>query len=119
MFISDGTKNIVSFKNIRFVNKILSTIKESVDDELSLIPLENFCVASKGEHILFFNRDCGRKRFEQERERIRQRHNKENEILFPLTSFTWRENINDEEFELMILDLVKREKGSSGLEKPV
>lgn len=110
MFISNETKNIISFKNIRWVNNILSKLNSNLDDELSLIPLENFCVASKGEYILFLNRDCGRKRFEQERERIRQRHNKEAKILFPITSFTWSNNIDDEEFELMILDLVNLEK---------
>ncbi len=112
MFVSDGVSNIVSYKNIRLVQRVLSKLTSGgVDKGLTLVPLENFFVAAKGDYLIFLNRDCSRKRFEAERERIRKRHLKEAQVLFPITSFIWQDSISDEEFESMILDLLGREKG--------
>jgi hypothetical protein len=113
MFVSDWTKNIISFKNIRAAKNTLAKLNgdKSARKKIALVPLENRFVSSQGEYALFLDRDCGRKRFEQERERIKKRHGKESLILFPITTFVWNERISDDEFEMMILDLLKQEKG--------
>jgi hypothetical protein len=111
MFISEGTKNIITFASIRLLKNALSKFNKKSVGEFAIIPVENFIVASKGEYVVFLNRDCGRKRFEQERVRIGKRHVKEANLLFAVSELEWKDKIDDEEFELMILDLIKREEG--------
>ncbi len=112
LFLSDGVSNIISFKNINFARRILAELDdENTFDEMVLIPLENSFVAAGGSHVLFMRRDCGQKRFEQEKERIRKRHKQEEELLFPITSFVWSEKIGEDDFERLIQDLLEEEKG--------
>jgi Restriction endonuclease len=79
--------------------------------EILLIPLENYFVAVSQSHLAFINRDCGRKKFDREREKIQERHMREASILFPILSFIWNEKIDDEEFEFFIRELLLRENG--------
>jgi Restriction endonuclease len=79
--------------------------------KLSLIPLENCFIAASGHHFLLLRRDCGKNRFADERERIRKRHQIESEVLFPINRFVWSDQVDDESFELLIRELLVREKG--------
>jgi hypothetical protein len=112
LFLSHGVNNIVSFRHINLARRILTKLndKETLPD-LVLIPFENCFVAAGGAHLLFVRKDCGRKRFEQERERIRKRHQREEEVLYPITSFVWIEQIDAEAFERLIQELLEKEKG--------
>jgi hypothetical protein len=112
LYISKAVRNIVSFKNIRLIKRILSALSVRGEDEsVAIVPLENFVVAARGEHTISLNRDCGRVRFESERERMRKRHAEESRVLFPITSFIWQDAIEGEEFESMTRDLLRHEKG--------
>jgi hypothetical protein len=64
-----------------------------------------------GEHLFFVQRECGRKQFENQRQKIRKRYQKESLLLFPLVNYEWNEHIDGGEFEHLILDLLKREPG--------
>ncbi len=112
LFLSSGANNLISFKDIRLARKILCELnKEVICNDVEFIPLENCLVAASGHYFLLMRRDCGKKRFEAERERIRKRHNIETELLFPISRFIWNDQIDDEEFESLIRDLLSREKG--------
>lgn len=114
LLVSGETKNIIPNKYIRYVKKVLTSLEKSLKtefEEILLIPLENHFVAVSQFHLVFINRECGRRKFEQERERIQERHLKEANILFPVLSFIWNEKIDDEEFELFIRELLLHENG--------
>lgn len=112
LFLSENTRNLINHEDSNLADKILSTLY-SQDDELNIvyIPLEHDFVAVSPQHLVFMQRECGRKQFENEREKIHKRHEKESSLLFPLTNFQWNSQINDAEFESLILDLLKREPG--------
>jgi hypothetical protein len=111
LFLSNGVNNIISFKHINLARRILAELNPTKTFDLVLIPFENCFVAAGGAHLLFARKDCGRKRYEQEKERIRKRHRHEETILFPITSFVWNEQIDYEAFERLIQDLLEKEKG--------
>lgn len=112
LYVSDRANNIISSKNMTLARKVLRSLSASpTATDAVYVPLENFFVAAKGSTVLFINRDCGRKRFEKERERIRKRHQDELEVLFPPSSLVWHERPDYEQFELLILELLRREAG--------
>lgn len=112
LYVSDDASNIISSRNMTLARKVLRGLSASrtVTDTV-FVPLENFFVAANRSTVLFVNRDCGRKRFEKERERIRKRHQDELEVLFPPSSLVWHERPDYEQFELLILELLRREAG--------
>jgi hypothetical protein len=112
MFLSNGVNNIISFKTIRRARRILSSLNVKLScKELALIPLENCFIAASGHHFLLIRGECGKNRFADERERIRKRHQIESEVLFPVSYFIWNDTVDDESFELLIRELLVREKG--------
>lgn len=112
LFLSDGANNIVSFKNITLARRILSRLNPRLTiKEIAFIPLENFFIAAAGHHFILARRECGKNRFAAERDRIRRRHRAESALLFPVSEFIWNKRIDDEAFELLIRELLVREKG--------
>lgn len=51
------------------------------------------------------------KKIEEEREKTRERYAKEYKLLFTSNRFVWSDNIDDDRFELFVLEILKREKG--------
>jgi hypothetical protein len=112
LYLSENTRNAIDYEDSKLANKILSTLclPDDVSD-IVYIPLEYDFAAVSRQYLIFMQRECGRKRFESEREKVRKRHERESTLLFPLVNFRWNEQINDAEFENLILDLLKREPG--------
>jgi hypothetical protein len=118
MFLSADMNNTISFKNIRLARNILSQLNATMDcSETAVVPLENFFVAASGHHVLLIRRDCGKHRFGDERERIRKRHRRESELLFPISQFIWSEKVDDDKFQILIRELLVREQGISWVRK--
>jgi len=112
LLLSENTRNTIAYEDCKVAIKILTTLSlEDDEPEIVCIPLEHDFVAVSTQHLVFMRRESGRKQFENEREKIRKRHEKESKLLFPLINFHWNKQINDAEFESLILDLLKREPG--------
>jgi hypothetical protein len=106
------TSNVVPDQDRQSAIKILSQLEGSGKDaEIACVPLEHAVIFATNTHLLFLRSNSGRKRFEIERERVRKRHEQEAKILFPVAIFQWKEKIDDANFELLILELLKREPG--------
>ncbi len=117
-YISDNFKNAISSRDLKFAEKILVNLEGAKDAKtLEYLPLENYLVAATKTHLLFLNKECGWHQFEREREKIRLRQIQERELLFPVTNIEWETKIDPEQFELLILELLKVEEGVNWIRK--
>jgi hypothetical protein len=108
LYISSAVKNFLPNKEYDKIQYILSNLQSSND--IAFIPLENMLVGVSDKYFACIISECGIKAFEIERERIRKRHVDEGRILFPARTFLWNDKIDDDRFELFVLDLLKRER---------
>ena len=103
--------NFISLRESSFVEKILKGLNNTRHlNKIAYIPLENIFIAASGNYVTFLEREASRKRFEYEREKARDKHSKDAEILFPISEFTWNSSIDGSRFEAFIMDLLKLEK---------
>lgn len=89
--------------------EIKDTFKKLRDKHKSIIFLENRIIAIGDEYILSFNNDCGYQKFQDEKAKLKIRHEKEYKILFKPSELQWNEKIDDSRFENLIKDLLERE----------
>ena len=61
------------------------------------------------EYILTFDEACGFDEYKLEKEKIRERHKKEFDLLFKPSNLIWVDKIDEELFEEMIKDILERE----------
>src|SRR5690554_2879038 len=117
LFLDQELKNYCSYKSInnlkRRVKKLFGTEKEFV-----FYPMENMIIAHVPPYIIGLGRLGGIEEFKKERELLRERHNKEAEILFPITQFEWNPNVCPDQFEQMIKMLLERESGVKEVRRP-
>jgi Restriction endonuclease len=113
LFVSNDVNNAISLSHLRKAKRILGELEKDIasKDDFLVIPLENQFVVIGTIHLIIVERNCGKREFIQEREKIRQRHVQEEQTLFPILSFNWSENINGEEFEVLIREILSREHG--------
>ncbi|MHB8712510.1 MAG: restriction endonuclease [Trichloromonadaceae bacterium] len=110
--ITDETCNVIPIADFDLAQRILRQLNDGCNTTpLACIPLEHDLIVASRKHIVFLRRETGRKRFATERESIRKRHQRESSVLFPILNFEWQPQIDDQQFEEMILDLLKREPG--------
>lgn len=110
LFISDQARNSVSLRDLGLIRKILRACdEEALSVEPLVVPLDNRLIAVGNSHLVSIYRDCGRKRFEQDRDSIRQTFAETISILFPTPRFKWNDNIGDDDFEQLILTLLARD----------
>ncbi|MFB2773389.1 restriction endonuclease [Pelatocladus sp. BLCC-F211] len=112
IYDSGDILNFISIRESRFIEKILKGLNNTKHlNKIVYIPLENIFIAASGDYVAFLQREAGRKRFEYEREKAREKHSKDTEILFPSSEFIWSSSIDGSRFELFIMDLLKLEQG--------
>lgn len=110
LFVSEQAMNSVSLRELGLIKKILRACGEgSWSAEPLIIPLDNRLVAVGASHLISIYRDCGRKRFEKDRDRIKQTFAETISILFPAPRFEWKDDIGDDDFEQLILTLLARD----------
>lgn len=117
LYLGNAVNNAVSFRSERLAQTLarkLAGIPHTGD--ICHIPLENYIAAAAGDALVILQRDCGQRRFEKEKERIRPRHERESRLLFRETKvatarLVWNESIDDEQFEMLVLALLNREPG--------
>lgn len=104
--------NFVSFTTINELTKLfqsLFTTSESVT--FPIIALENMIVTVVSPYIVALGRLSGLPEFKAEREIVRQRHNRESALLFPVPQFEWEAEICPDQFEALVKVLLQREHG--------
>jgi len=112
--VSGDISNAISKKRLSFAAKLMRVVlglssKETVD--YVVVPLEtHFCLATSNT-MTIIESESGYSSFLREREKIRIRHDLESQILFPVNSFIWKKQIDDDRFEQMIQMLVSVEPG--------
>ncbi len=118
--ILDGElTNFIKKKYIREFEKVLSNLIESKTKlKYTLIPLENMVIAVMKPYIVALGRLCGIEEYKIEREYLRNRHNKESELLFPVALFEWNEIVCPDEFEALVKSLLEREPNVKFVRKP-
>ena len=109
IFLSSSINNYASNDSIEKLRHVLNSIDTS--SNILFVPIENFLVGITCRHIACVATGCGIKEFELEREKIRRRHETEGKYLFSAKNFKWSNQIDDDRFELFVLDLLKREHG--------
>lgn len=70
------------------------------------------------DYIIALGRLTGENEFKKEKELIRKRHNKESQLLFPISEFEWLNPVCPEQFENLIKALLEREPKVRSVRKP-
>ncbi|HEX8211774.1 MAG TPA: restriction endonuclease [Longimicrobium sp.] len=109
-FLSELSSHAVGHKDVRNLHRVMRACEPTTrPSEVLLVPLENRLVAVGRHHFVTLLCESGRKRFERERARIRETYRETITSLYPAQHFRWSESIDDERFELLIMELVRRE----------
>lgn len=117
LIIDDKIFNFISNEAKSEIRKLSHALtNESI--KYPILPLENMLIALAKPYVIAIGRLSGFSEFKTEREVVRNRHNKEAEILFPIPSFIWLEKICPEEFENLIKSLLEREPNIKTVRKP-
>jgi hypothetical protein len=118
--ITGPLRNAVGKKTLSITSKLLRAVGENPPRELPLLKMDvNFTVIPTESHlictydggILAIVADCGYDRFVAERSALAERHRAESAVLFSGTRYVWKDRVDDDRFELLILDLLAREPG--------
>ena len=97
--------------------KLYAYFRKLKDKQPELVILENKLIAVGERFIVSIDTDCGLHRFKKEREKVRERHNAEFELLFSQQTLVWADRIQDDLFENLIKDLLEREPNVSRVRK--
>jgi hypothetical protein len=110
IFINSTTYSFASFEALTEIDNVLTHIDSCQENEInSLIVIENFVISVCQNYIIAKSLSSGLDAFNQEKEIIRERHNLEASILFPIPIFEWIENPCPRQFELLIKSLLERD----------
>jgi len=118
IIINGALSNFIKYKDQNEAKKLLSNLTEKKIGDLQLIPLENMLIGFSYPYVIALGRLCGLEDFKSERERIRNRHNIESKILFPVNLFEWSDTVCPDQFEKLIKALLEREPGVKSVRRP-
>ena len=117
--LSDNIKNFVHDDTRFELDEYFNIInKEGKLKGYPVIPMENMVVTVMEDYIIALGRICGFEEYKKERELIRERHNRESELLFPIAQFLWKEEVCPDQFELLVKALLEREPNVKSVRRP-
>jgi hypothetical protein len=111
------SENFHHYIDCKLKKKIFKYFKGLKDIEPTLVFLDNKIIGVGAKYILSVDRYCGANEFKTEREKLRERHNAEFEILFQPSKLIWAAAVKDDLFENLIKDLLEREPNVSRVRK--
>lgn len=117
LLIDGEIRNIIHHNSIKEIRQIQAKLKLK-PNRLLVVPLENMLIVNSNSYIIALGRLSGLEEFNFEKDKIRKRHNKESEILFPIPLFSWCEDICANQFENLIKALLEREINVNFIRKP-
>lgn len=110
ILIDSSTYNFVAYGALNEIENVLTSINNNLQNRTNkFIVIENFIINIEEEYIIAKSVSSGVGVFKQEKELIRERHNLEASILFPIPIFEWLENPCPTQFELLIKSLLERD----------
>jgi len=119
LYIENSIKNFLKDKAKKELKQVFNSLLESKKNvDYLFVPLENMIIAQANDYIIALGRLCGIREFKKEREKIRERHNIESELLFPIPSFEWIQNPCSSQFEKLIWSLLEREPNIISVKTP-
>ena len=117
--LSDNIKNFVHDDTKSEMDEYFKIInKNGKLKGYQVIPMENMVVTVMEDYVIALGRICGFDEYKKERELIRQRHNRESELLFPISQFVWKEKVCPDQFELLVKALLEREPNVKSVRRP-
>lgn len=115
---SSGLKHFIPKSTISEFNRHFKALGKSIlNEKNAIIPLENMIVSVSSPYVVALGKLVGHFRYFEEREKIKKRHNKESEFLFPIPVFEWCVTICADQFENLIKRLLERESMVSTVRK--
>lgn len=119
LLLNGDLKNFLAHKDIKRLRKLIKNIEKSTK-QVNCMPLvlENMILAVSSPYIIAIGRLCGIYEFRVERESIRNRHNRESQLLFPISAFEWEDDVCPDQFEGLIKALLEREPNVKMVRKP-
>ncbi|MCL3779514.1 hypothetical protein EMN47_03835 [Prolixibacteraceae bacterium JC049] len=120
LIVSSNSNNLIHFDTKREFEDIFAKLSDCVNnvDYKILFPIENMVIAICKPYIIALGRPGGYYEFKIEKEIVRERHNNEAKILFPIPSFVWCKEICPDQFELLIKALLEREPNIKKVRRP-
>lgn len=110
ILIDSSTFNFACYETLKEIENVLASIDKKLQNRTNkFIVIENFIINVDDEYIIAKSVSSGIDAFKQEKELIRERHNLESSILFPVPIFEWLENPCPKQFELLIKSLLERD----------
>lgn len=102
--------NFSDYKAVKEIEEIYRSVSSHTNNEINeFIILENFIINIKEDYIIAKSVSSGIDAFKEEKELIRQRHNLESSVLFPIPVFEWIKDPCPSQFELLIKNLLERD----------
>ena len=118
LIIDGEVKNFVENKVNDEFKGLIKSLTSVESDKIDLIPLENMVILVESPYVIALGRLSGLGEFKIEREILRERHNRESELLFPIPLFEWEEKVCPDQFELLIKSLLEREPNVKSVRRP-
>ncbi|KXX66714.1 restriction endonuclease [Flammeovirga sp. SJP92] len=118
LVVDNEINNFIPKESRKEIDELIKTINNEKEANYPIIPLENMLITVSYPFVIALGRQSGKQEFNTEREIIRNRHNRESEILFPIPSFNWTENPCPDQFESLIKALLEREPNVKQVRKP-
>ncbi len=116
--VSKELKNFISKSIKSEFKKYFNNLELNIlSNKLEYLPLENMILSVSSPYLIALGRLTGEYKFKVEKEKIRQRHNKEAEFLFPIPDFDWNDSICPNQFEDLIKVLLELENSVKSVRK--
>jgi hypothetical protein len=110
-YVSTLSRNFVADAEIVRAERLLTALEPRRRATVLVLPIESHLVAVGAEHVVAIRQECGKRAFDEERERLRSRRSVEDALFFPGATLMWADRIDDARFELLVHDLLAVEPG--------
>lgn len=120
IFYFNNTLNyFVKKKDLIKIKSIFKSINKDFNfDNINLNFIENYIIINDSETFVSYKKEIGKLSFKYEKEKIREQHNLESELLFPIYNFEWHDKVCPNQFESLIKELLERENNITWVKKP-
>lgn len=118
LILDNDLNNFLSSESLKEFRKLFKVLfRRSERTRFYAICMENMIVGMANPYIVALGRLSGLDEFRKERELVRERHNRESAVLFPVPQFDWAPVISPDQFEDLVKALLEREQTVKSVRK--
>lgn len=123
LFISEKFQNVLPNDVFKTLSKLLKAYQQKLPKDLKVItdtmivPIESHIFVITESGIVAIEGDCGLRAFLEEKSALRFKYQEISKFLHSAIEFEWNTKLDDEKFELLILELLQRERGVEWVRK--